>query len=74
MKFQSYKDLTVYQKAYQLTLNIYNVTERLSTEETYGLMSQMRKSASPCILHPKRRLHIFSLQYGTFGAETYRGF
>lgn len=46
MKIESYKDLTVYQKAYQLTLDVYKVTKEFPTGEMYGLVSQMRRSAS----------------------------
>lgn len=46
MKIESYKDLTVYQKAYQLTLDVYKVTKEFPTAEMYGLVSQMRRSAS----------------------------
>lgn len=46
MKLESYKDLTVYQKAYQLTLKVYKLTKQFPADETYGLVSQMRRSAS----------------------------
>jgi four helix bundle protein len=42
---KSYKDLIVYQKAYQLSLHIYRVTESFPKAEIYGLVSQMRRSA-----------------------------
>lgn len=42
---RSYKDLIVYQKAYQLVLQIYKVTESFPKTEIYGLVSQMRRSA-----------------------------
>jgi len=42
---RSYKDLIVYQKAYQLSLQIYKVTESFPKTEIYGLVSQMRRSA-----------------------------
>jgi four helix bundle protein len=42
---KSYKDLIVYQKAYQLSLQIYRVTESFPKAEIYGLVSQMRRSA-----------------------------
>jgi four helix bundle protein len=41
---KSYKDLIVYQKAYQLSLHIYRVTESFPKAEIYGLVSQMRRS------------------------------
>ena len=43
---KSYQDLIVWQKAHQLVLNVYRVTERFPLEERYGLISQMRRSAT----------------------------
>lgn len=57
---ESYKDLIVYQKAYQLSLAIYRSTKNFPTEELYGLVSQMRRSAVsiPCnIAEGYRRGH-----------------
>jgi four helix bundle protein len=47
---KSYKDLTAYQKAYDLTLRVYKATKNYPREEIYGLVSQMRRSAVslPC--------------------------
>jgi four helix bundle protein len=56
----SYKDLIVYQKAYELSLHIYRVTKTYPKEEIYGLVSQMRRSAVsiPCnIAEGYRRGH-----------------
>ena len=44
-QIKSYKDLIVYQKAYQLSLHIYRVTKSFPKAEIYGLVSQMRRSA-----------------------------
>lgn len=41
----SYKDLTVWQKSYQLTLDIYSITKTFPKEELFGPVSQMRRSA-----------------------------
>jgi four helix bundle protein len=47
---KSFKELTVWQKAYQLCLMIYRVTKGFPREEIYGLTSQMRRAALsiPC--------------------------
>ncbi|MBI5583059.1 MAG: four helix bundle protein [Deltaproteobacteria bacterium] len=47
---KSFKELTVWQKAYQLCLMIYRVTKGYPREEIYGLTSQMRRAALsiPC--------------------------
>ena len=57
---QSYKELIVYQKGYNLTLKIYQITKDYPREEIYGLTSQMRRSAVsiPCnIAEGYRRGH-----------------
>lgn len=41
----SYKELTVWQKAIQLVIAIYELTEKFPKEEIYGLTSQMRRAA-----------------------------
>ena len=42
---KSYKDLNVWQKAYELCLKIYSITAQFPKEEKYGLTSQIRRSA-----------------------------
>ena len=57
---ESYKDLIVYQKAYQLSLQIYQATKNYPQSEIYGLVSQMRRCAVsiPCnIAEGYRRSH-----------------
>jgi four helix bundle protein len=44
-KINSFKDLIVWQKAMNLALEIYKLTEKLPREEMYGLTSQMRRCA-----------------------------
>ena len=41
-----YKSLKVWEKAYQLTLNIYQVTSNFPKEELYGLTSQIKRAAA----------------------------
>jgi four helix bundle protein len=41
----SYKDLIVWQKSIQLVKLIYQATEEFPSKETYGLTSQIRRSA-----------------------------
>jgi four helix bundle protein len=45
MKIESAKDLIVYQKAYQLAMDIYRLTLRFPPEERYALTSQIRRSS-----------------------------
>ena len=42
---KNYKDLKVWQKAYQLCITIYRLTKHFPKEEQYGLTSQIRRSA-----------------------------
>lgn len=41
----SYKELIVWQRAMELAAETYDVTEEFPKEETYGLVSQMRRAA-----------------------------
>lgn len=42
---KSYKDLTVWQKAIELTIAVYALTDKFPREEQYGLSAQMRRAA-----------------------------
>ena len=42
---KNYKDLNVWQKAYQLCLNVYKATKDFPKEELYCLASQIRRAA-----------------------------
>ena len=44
-KLKSYKDLKVWQRSYQLCLEIYKITKGFPDEEKYGLTSQLRRVA-----------------------------
>ena len=41
----SYKELIVWQKSYQLTLEVYAATKKFPKEELFGLVSQIRRAA-----------------------------
>jgi four helix bundle protein len=45
MKTRSFKDFIVWQKAYQLVLEIYKTTKNFPKLEIYCLVSQMRRAA-----------------------------
>lgn len=45
LKLNSYKDLIVWQRAMQLVVEIYGLTENFPASERYGLVSQMRRAA-----------------------------
>lgn len=42
---KNYKELNVWQKAYDLCLDIYRITKEFPDEERYGLVAQIRRSA-----------------------------
>jgi len=42
---KNYKELKVWQKAYQLCLEVYKITKGFPREERYGLTSQIRRAA-----------------------------
>jgi len=45
MKVKKYSELIVWQKAMDLTQQVYTATGRFPKEETYGLTSQLRRAA-----------------------------
>jgi len=45
MKTKSFKDLIVWQKSYELVLEIYKMTGSFPKSEIYGLSQQMRRAA-----------------------------
>ena len=42
---RNYKDLKVWEKAYKLCINIYQITKAFPNDEKYGIVSQVRRSA-----------------------------
>ena len=42
---RSFRDLTVWQRAMQLTISIYRLTATFPKEEQYGLTNQLRRAA-----------------------------
>ena len=42
---KNYRELKVWQKSYQLCLEVYKITKGFPREERYGLTSQIRRSA-----------------------------
>ena len=43
---KNFKELVVWQKSHQMTLDVYNATRTFPKEELYGLTSQLRRSAA----------------------------
>ncbi len=44
-KYKGYKDLKVYQKAYSLAMQIFDITKTFPKEEKYSLTDQIRRSS-----------------------------
>ena len=42
---QSFRDLTVYKKAFQLAMEIFEITKTFPKEERYSLIDQIRRSS-----------------------------
>ena len=42
---QSYEDLEVYQKSYRLSVEVYEQSKEMPKEETYGIISQIRRAS-----------------------------
>ncbi len=50
MRINSAKELTVYQKAYDLAMRIFEISKTFPKEEKYALTSQIRRSSrSVCL-------------------------
>ncbi len=45
MAIQTFQDIVAWQRAHELTLDVYKVTEHFPKLETFGLTSQMRRAA-----------------------------
>ena len=44
-QIKSHRDLIVWQKAMDLTVSVYDLTKNFPKEETYGLVSQIRRAS-----------------------------
>jgi four helix bundle protein len=51
MQIDTAKDLTVYKLAYELAMDIFEITKRFPSEETYALTSQIRRSSRSICLN-----------------------
>ena len=45
-KIRDYKDLMVWQKAHMMALDVYRITKQFPSEEKFGLVRQIRRSAA----------------------------
>jgi four helix bundle protein len=56
MSVRSAKELTVYVKAYRLSMAIFELTKRFPVEERYALTSQMRRSSRSVCMNLREAL------------------
>jgi four helix bundle protein len=50
MAVQSIKEMTVYKKAYQVAMDVFEISKRFPAEERYALTGQLRRSSrSVCL-------------------------
>lgn len=77
MKEWNYKNLIVWQKAMDVAVKVYRLTDTFPKNEQYGLTSQIRRAASSISANiaegsrrkgSKDRIHFFVMAYGS-GAE-----
>jgi four helix bundle protein len=60
MAIRTYRDLELWQKSIELVKEVYELTKKYPKQETYGLVSQMRRAAVSIpsnIAEGFRRLH-----------------
>jgi four helix bundle protein len=53
MRIRSAKDLTVYKRAYELALRIFEMSKRFPADERFALTSQIRRSSRSICLNPR---------------------
>ena len=77
METKSYKDLIVWQKAKQLAIETYSLTDRFPVQERYGITSQLNRAVISIPLNiaegyrrrgEKERKQFFTIAFGS-GAE-----
>ena len=73
-KLQSFKDLKVWQKAVDLVVVVYEVTEKFPSSELYGITNQMRRAALSVSSnfaegfkrnHKKEKLQFYNVAYSS---------
>jgi four helix bundle protein len=49
MAYKDFKQMSVWQKAFDLLIRIYTITKRFPNEERFGLISDMRRAANSVV-------------------------
>lgn len=81
MEAKGFKKLLVWQKSYDLTLQIYKLSKSFPKDELYGMTSQLRRAAASIVAnisegyernHRKEYLQFLHISRGSLGeVETY---
>ena len=73
---KSYKELTVWQKSFNLALEVYRLTKNFPREEIYGLVNQIRRAAITipsniaegyCRQHQKEYIQFLTIAFASGG-------
>jgi four helix bundle protein len=79
-KIRKFEDLIVWKKSHDLTLEIYKITKDFPSEEKFGLVSQMRRSAVSIPANiaegfkrrgSKDKIHFYNISQGSLGELQY---
>ena len=46
MRYDDFRNMSVWQKAFKMVINIYKVTQKFPSEEKFGMISDMRRAAN----------------------------
>ena len=74
MKYDNFTQMPVWQKAFDLMLQIYQVTKSFPADERFGLISDMRRSSNSIVhniaegfgrFYPKEKSHFYRISRGS---------
>ncbi len=63
---QSFRNLSVWEKAHHLTLDVYRITERFPRTEMFGLTSQLRRASSSIAINLAEGAGVRSWNFARF--------
>ena len=74
MKYDNFTQMPVWQKAFDLLLKIYQITKNFPSDERFGLIADMRRSANSIVhniaegfgrFYPKEKSHFYRISRGS---------
>jgi four helix bundle protein len=63
---QNFRNLSVWQKAHDLTLQVYQITEHFPRTEIFSLTSQLRRASSSIAINPAEGCGRTQLEFARF--------